>query len=214
MLLLLIVYALYDEMWWFVCDCSSGLLNFCAVALSLCELGYRPVGVRLDSGDLCRQSVDVRRVFRLCSEQWVRCHAVCVCVCVCALVCQCNENIPDTSSCLIVCSSLLMFSCVSLPLYSFSISAFDSLIIVGTNNISEQSMVELNKKVTDQWTCGLFMMKFTVSPSPLTFCVWLFQENEIDVVGVGTHLVTCTKQPSLGCVYKVTINSLNFLTFS
>ncbi|XP_069377528.1 nicotinate phosphoribosyltransferase [Paralichthys olivaceus] len=103
----------------------SGLLNFCAVALALCELGYRPVGVRLDSGDLCRQSMDVRRVFRLCSEH-------------------------------------------------FSVPAFHSLNIVGTNNISEQSMVELNKK-----------------------------ENEIDVVGVGTHLVTCTKQPSLGCVYKL-----------
>ncbi|XP_072245045.1 nicotinate phosphoribosyltransferase [Leuresthes tenuis] len=103
----------------------SGLLNFCAVALALCELGYRPVGVRLDSGDLCRQSIEVRRVFRLCSEH-------------------------------------------------FSVSAFDSLIIVGTNNISEQSMTELNRK-----------------------------ENEINVVGVGTHLVTCTKQPSLGCVYKL-----------
>ncbi|KAA8589361.1 hypothetical protein FQN60_012726, partial [Etheostoma spectabile] len=90
---------------------DSGLLNFCAVALALCELGYRPVGVRLDSGDLCRH---------------------------------------------------------------FSIPAFDSLIIVGTNNITEQSMAELNKK-----------------------------ENAIDVVGVGTHLVTCTQQPSLGCVYKL-----------
>ncbi|XP_034736403.1 nicotinate phosphoribosyltransferase [Etheostoma cragini] len=103
----------------------SGLLNFCAVALALCELGYRPVGVRLDSGDLCRQSVDVHRVFRLCSEH-------------------------------------------------FSVPAFDSLIIVGTNNITEQSMAELNKK-----------------------------ENAINVVGVGTHLVTCTQQPSLGCVYKL-----------
>uniref|UniRef100_A0A8C9Y6G4 Nicotinate phosphoribosyltransferase n=1 Tax=Sander lucioperca TaxID=283035 RepID=A0A8C9Y6G4_SANLU len=77
----------------------SGLLNFCAVALALCELGYRPVGVRLDSGDLCRQ-----RAFL---------------------------------------------------------------------------------------------------PFPLMFCASSFQENAIDVVGVGTHLVTCTQQPSLGCVYKL-----------
>ncbi|KAM9364655.1 nicotinate phosphoribosyltransferase isoform 2-T2 [Pholidichthys leucotaenia] len=104
---------------------GCGMLNFCAVALALCELGYRPVGVRLDSGDLCRQSVTLRRVFRLCGDH-------------------------------------------------FSIPTFDSLIIVGTNNISEESMAELNSK-----------------------------ENEINMVGVGTHLVTCTKQPSLGCVYKL-----------
>ncbi|CAL8309425.1 unnamed protein product [Lota lota] len=103
----------------------SGLLNFCAVAMALSELGHRPRGVRLDSGDLCRQSVEVRRVFKLCAKH-------------------------------------------------FSIPLFESLIIVGTNNISEQSMMELNKK-----------------------------ENEINVVGVGTHLVTCTRQPSLGCVYKL-----------
>ncbi|KAG7488288.1 hypothetical protein MATL_G00033080 [Megalops atlanticus] len=104
---------------------SSGLLNFCAVALALCELRYKPLGVRLDSGDLCRQSVEVRRAFKACSEH-------------------------------------------------FSVPAFQSLIIVGTNNISEHCIAELNKK-----------------------------ENEIDVVGVGTHLVTCTLQPSLGCVYKL-----------
>ncbi|XP_043076170.1 nicotinate phosphoribosyltransferase [Puntigrus tetrazona] len=103
----------------------SGLLCFCAVALALSELQYRPLGVRLDSGDLCRQSLEVRRVFRECSKQ-------------------------------------------------FSVPQFESLIIVGTNSISEQSLSELNKK-----------------------------DNEIDVVGVGTHLVTCTRQPSLGCVYKL-----------
>lgn len=103
----------------------SGLLNFCGVALALFELGYKPVGIRLDSGDLCKQSVNVRRVFRLCSEH-------------------------------------------------FSIPAFESLIIVASNNISEQSMTDLNKK-----------------------------ENEINALGVGTHLVTCTNQPSLGCVYKL-----------
>ncbi|CAL1592676.1 unnamed protein product [Knipowitschia caucasica] len=105
-------------------DCS-GLLNFCAVALALSELGHRPVGVRLDSGDLCRQSLNVRQVFKLCSEH-------------------------------------------------FSVSTFDSLIIVGTNSFSESTMADLNKK-----------------------------ENEIDAVGVGTHLVTCSKQTSLGCVYKL-----------
>uniref|UniRef100_A0A9J7WUR0 Nicotinate phosphoribosyltransferase n=1 Tax=Cyprinus carpio carpio TaxID=630221 RepID=A0A9J7WUR0_CYPCA len=104
----------------------SGLLCFCAVALALCELQYQPLGVRLDSGDLCRQSLEVRRVFKECSKQ-------------------------------------------------FSVPQFESLIIVGTNSISEQSLAELSKK-----------------------------ENEIDVVGVGTHLVTCTSQPSLGCVYKLT----------
>ncbi|XP_030628343.1 nicotinate phosphoribosyltransferase [Chanos chanos] len=103
----------------------SGLLCFCAVALALCELGYQPVGVRLDSGDLCRQSVEVRHVFQKCSNH-------------------------------------------------FSVPGFQSLIIVGSNSMSEQSLAELSKK-----------------------------DNEIDVVGVGTHLVTCTRQPSLGCVYKL-----------
>ncbi|XP_055143510.1 nicotinate phosphoribosyltransferase isoform X5 [Symphalangus syndactylus] len=48
----------------------SGLPNFLAVALALGELGYRAVGVRLDSGDLLQQAQEIRKVFRAASAQF------------------------------------------------------------------------------------------------------------------------------------------------
>ncbi|XP_053322433.1 nicotinate phosphoribosyltransferase [Spea bombifrons] len=103
----------------------SGVPNFCAVALALHELGYHPIGVRLDSGDLASQSVKIRKIFQVCAKQF---------------------EIPD----------------------------FENLSIVVSNNISEESLKHLTQNT-----------------------------NEINMVGVGTHLVTCTLQPSLGCVYKL-----------
>ncbi|PHT56886.1 Nicotinate phosphoribosyltransferase 2 [Capsicum baccatum] len=41
----------------------SGLPNFCAVALALNDLGYKAVGIRLDSGDLAYQSCEARKFF-------------------------------------------------------------------------------------------------------------------------------------------------------
>ncbi|NXW54877.1 PNCB phosphoribosyltransferase, partial [Eurystomus gularis] len=107
------------------CVRRSGLPNFCAVALALDQLGYRAIGVRLDSGDLAKQSKEIRQAFRACGAH-------------------------------------------------FQVPWFETIPIAVSNDISEQSLEEFRR-----------------------------EGNEIDMIGVGTHLVTCPLQPSLGCVYKL-----------
>lgn len=43
---------------------GSGIPNFICVALALHKLGYKPVGIRLDSGDLAKFSKEARKMFR------------------------------------------------------------------------------------------------------------------------------------------------------
>jgi nicotinate phosphoribosyltransferase len=47
---------------------QSGLPNFVCVALALCHIGYRPLGIRLDSGDLAYFSKAARKLFRKMGE--------------------------------------------------------------------------------------------------------------------------------------------------
>ncbi|KAA3461356.1 nicotinate phosphoribosyltransferase 2-like isoform X1 [Gossypium australe] len=47
----------------------SGVPNFCAVALALSDLGYRAVGIRLDSGDLAYLSSQARKIFHTIEKE-------------------------------------------------------------------------------------------------------------------------------------------------
>ncbi|XP_069847646.1 nicotinate phosphoribosyltransferase-like isoform X2 [Dipodomys merriami] len=103
----------------------SGLPNFLGVALALGELGYRAVGVRLDSGDLLQQAQEIRAVFRTTATR-------------------------------------------------FQVPWLEFIPITVSNNIDEEELARLAQ-----------------------------EGSEVNAFGIGTSLVTCPRQPSLGCVYKL-----------
>lgn len=79
---------------------------------------------------------------------------------------------------------LAYLSCLSRQTFErvaarFKLPWFSNLTIVASNDINEDTILSLNE-----------------------------QGHKIDCFGIGTHLVTCQRQPALGCVYKmVEINS-------
>ncbi|XP_022088871.1 nicotinate phosphoribosyltransferase-like isoform X2 [Acanthaster planci] len=104
---------------------KSGIANFCAVSLALHDVGYRATGIRIDSGDLAYQSLEIRKIFQKVAHK-------------------------------------------------FGLPWFQDLTIVASNDINEDTLLSLQQ-----------------------------QGHAIDAFGIGTHLVTCQKQPALGCVFKL-----------
>eukprot|EP01129_Flabellula_baltica_P003638 TRINITY_DN13396_c0_g1_i2.p1 TRINITY_DN13396_c0_g1~~TRINITY_DN13396_c0_g1_i2.p1 ORF type:complete len:524 (-),score=102.67 TRINITY_DN13396_c0_g1_i2:41-1612(-) len=49
---------------------ESGIINFMAVALALNDLGFNPIGIRLDSGDLAADSLKCRQYFTEVAEKY------------------------------------------------------------------------------------------------------------------------------------------------
>lgn len=106
-------------------DClRSGIFNFLIVALSLYEINFTPIGVRIDSGDLRYLSNECQLLFEDVSKKC---------------------NVP-----------------------------FTSLKICVSNDINEKVIKYLNE-----------------------------QKHNIGVFAIGTNLVTCQSQPSLGLIYKL-----------
>lgn len=46
----------------------SGVPNYCCVAIALIQLGYKPIGIRLDSGNLATLSVEISKTFEKLGE--------------------------------------------------------------------------------------------------------------------------------------------------
>jgi len=107
---------------------KSGVPNFLSVGLALIEFGYKPIGIRLDSGDLAYLSREARKLFRLADSK---------------------AGLTE-----------VLGKCK----------------IVASNDLDEDTILSL-----------------------------IQQGHEINTFGIGTNLVTCKKQPALGCVYKVCI---------
>lgn len=51
---------------------GSGVKNFLVLALALDDLGHKPIGIRLDSGDLAYLSKEVRRMYKEVADKYGR----------------------------------------------------------------------------------------------------------------------------------------------
>jgi nicotinate phosphoribosyltransferase len=169
---------------------QSGARNFIIVGMALVECGYRPLGIRLDSGDLAYISRQVRRLFQQIDAEY---HSS-----------QSFRQLDFTmSKCTIVASNDIDEE-VLLSLQQLRSTLVSSSTISQSAPTSPASLIPSSATVIDSPEVG-----GTAAAASTSSGSGALRVHEIDVFGIGTNLVTCRSDPALGCVYKlVEINDI------
>jgi len=103
-------------------------------------------------------------------------------------------------------SGLLNFAAVAMALHDLGYTAIG--IRIDSGDLAYLSLVarETFQKVADKFKCPWFANLTVVASNDInedTILSLNDQGHSIDCFGIGTHLVTCQRQPALGCVYKL-----------
>ncbi|XP_065226596.1 nicotinate phosphoribosyltransferase-like isoform X1 [Planococcus citri] len=103
-------------------------------------------------------------------------------------------------------SGLLNFSAVALALNDLGYQAIgiriDSGDLAYLSSVSRNLFITIAKQFNLPWFANL---QIVASNDINEETIWSLndQNHKIDCFGIGTNLVTCQKQPALGCVYKL-----------
>ncbi|XP_037927830.1 nicotinate phosphoribosyltransferase isoform X3 [Teleopsis dalmanni] len=103
-------------------------------------------------------------------------------------------------------SGLLNFSAVALALYDFGFYAVGIRIDSGDLAYLSCLARETFEKIAERFKVSWFNKLTIVASNDInedTILSLNEQGHKIDCFGIGTHLVTCQRQPALGCVYKL-----------